>query len=323
MKVLLSRGGPWHATLSERLKRIAGIAPVQLAQRDELVALLPGAAALVLSGREYDACVAAAVRAHGRDLRLLQFLTAGYEGAVMHGVRTGVAVCNAGDVYSPTVAEHAVTLLLAMVRQMPRVLEQQSRRAWDRAVSGELGSLDGMTVAVLGAGGIGRETGKRLRAFGCRVLAVTRRPRPLPEADEVHGLAELHEVLGRADAIVVALPLMPETEHLIGTAALAACRPGARLVNVARGGLVDQVALLDALDRGRLGGAALDVTTPEPLPADSPLWAHPRVIVSPHLGGVGTAAAGERLADLACGNIARLRAGQALLHEVRVGNEAR
>jgi phosphoglycerate dehydrogenase-like enzyme len=300
MKVLL-----WpikgHRALRGMLEDFPGLTLAPVTGADDLAAQLPGAQAAILSGREYNADVAAAFRARGDSLRLLQFLTAGYEGAVLHGVPPRIAVCNAGDAYSAMVAEHVLTLLLAMIRQMPVLFGQQREKRWDRTIGGKLDSLDGKTVAVIGFGGIGREVAKRARAFGCRILVVTRRARPEPEADEVHGLDALHPVLGQADAIVVALPLMPETRELIGAAAFAACRPGALLV---------------ALDAGQVGGAALDVTTPEPLPADSPLWAHRRIIISPHLGGVGSAAGLRRLAELTCDNLTRLRDGRPLRHQV-------
>jgi phosphoglycerate dehydrogenase-like enzyme len=319
MKVLL-----WPITGRQALRNMLADQPdltlVPVTHAGDLAGHLPGAQAAILSGREYDADVAAAFRAQGGSLRLLQFLTAGYEGAVLHGVPPRVAVCNAGDAYSSVVAEHVLTLLLSMIRRMPVLFEQQRQRRWDRAVRESLDSLDGKTVAVLGFGGIGREVAKRARAFGCRILVVTRRARPEPEADEVHGLDALHPVLRRANAVVVALPLMPETQGLLGRAAFAACREGALLVNVARGGLVDQAALLEALEAGQLGGAALDVTTPEPLPAESPLWLHPRVIISPHLGGVGSEAGMQRLAELVCDNVLRLRDGRPLRHQV-IGRE--
>jgi len=315
MKVLL-----WPVTgrqsLRAMLGELRGVTLVPVKGAADLVEHLPSAQAAILSGREYNAEVAAAFRAQGESLRLLQFLTAGYEGAVLHGVPPRVAVCNAGDAYSAVVAEHVMALLLAMIRQMPVVFDQQRQRRWDRTVRDSVDSLDGKTVAILGFGGIGREVAKRARAFGCRILVVTRRARPDPEADEVHGLDALHEVLPRADAVVVALPLMPETRELMGKAAFAACRPGALLVNVARGELVDQSALLGALKAGHLGGAALDVTTPEPLPEESPLWSHPRVIISPHLGGVGSEAGMQRLAKLVCDNVGRLRDSNPLRHQV-------
>lgn len=315
MKVLLwpTKG---HRVLRGMLEDFPGLTLAPVTSAADLAAQLPGAQAAILSGREYDADVAAAFRAQGDSLRLLQFLTAGYEGAVLHGVPPRITVCNAGDAYSAMVAEHVLTLLLAMIRQMPVLFGQQREKRWDRTIGGKLDSLDGKTVAVIGFGGIGREVAKRARAFGCRILVVTRRARPEPEADEVHGLDALHPVLGQADAIVVALPLMPETRELIGAAAFAACRPGALLVNVARGELVDQAALLAALEAGQIGGAALDVTTPEPLPADSPLWVHPKIIISPHLGGVGSAAGLRRLAELTCDNLTRLRDGRPLRHQV-------
>jgi phosphoglycerate dehydrogenase-like enzyme len=148
-----------------------------------------------------------------------------------------------------------------------------------------------------------------------KLVGVTRTATPNPLVDEVRPLSALHDALRGADAIVVALALTEQTHHLIGREAFAVCKPSALLVNVARGGLVDPAALRDALTSGRIAGAGLDVTEPEPLPADDPLWDCPNLIISGHFAGGGSLRAQERLAAGAADNLARLVAGQPLLNE--------
>src|SRR5690606_16792436 len=134
--------------------------------------------------------------------------------------------------------------------------------------------------------------------------------------DESHGMADLETVLGRADAVMVTIALTAETHHMFGERVIAACKPGALLVNVARGGLVDQTALAAALGSGQLGGAGLDVVDPEPLPASDPLWQVPNLIISPHFAGAGSPASQARLAAGAAANLQRLIAGEPLQHVV-------
>jgi phosphoglycerate dehydrogenase-like enzyme len=172
------------------------------------------------------------------------------------------------------------------------------------------------TIVVVGLGPIGREIARILRAFGARVIGVTRRGLPDPSADEVVAAGALRDVLPRADAIVIAAPLDESTRNLIDARALAACRKTAVLVNVARGGIVEPRALETALRSFAIAGAGLDVTDPEPLPPNDPLWDAPNLIVSPHCAGASGAASGERLADLVCANLARFMRGEKLQHVV-------
>jgi phosphoglycerate dehydrogenase-like enzyme len=171
-------------------------------------------------------------------------------------------------------------------------------------------------LAIVGFGSIGQEIARRARGFGASVVAVTRTPRPNELADEILPLSTLHEVLGRADAIAVAIALAPETHHLLGPAAFAACKKGALFVNVARGGIVDQAALAAALNAGTIAGAGLDVAEPEPLPADDPLWSCPNLLISGHFSGSGSLLSQRRLADGAGDNLERFIAGRPLAHQL-------
>ncbi|MDQ6943110.1 MAG: D-2-hydroxyacid dehydrogenase, partial [Candidatus Eremiobacteraeota bacterium] len=260
----------------------------------------------------YDAELVAQLARHQPRLRWVQLPTMGYDPVELHGVPAGVTVTTAGDAYAPTVAEHALTLLLALVRQLPEAVRNAEQHRWDQSGAINIGTLHGATVAVVGFGNIGREVAVRLRGFGARVVAVTRSGRPDPLADEVVTADRLHDALGRSDAVILAVPLNAQTRHLINARALAAMRPHALLINIARGGVVDQAALATALADHMLGGAGLDVTDPEPLPPDDPLWALPNALITPHVAGYGGDVAPRRILALVERNLRAFIEGRPL-----------
>lgn len=270
----------------------------------------------------YDGALVALLERHAARLRWVQLATMGYDAVETHGAPRGVTITNAGDAYAPTVAEHALALLLALLRRVPDVVRAGAERRWDAAVAPRIGTLNDAAVAVLGFGSIGRALATRLRACGARVVAVTRSGDPQPLADAVFPSARLREALAGCDALVVAAPLTAQTRGMIDAAALAALPPHALLVNIARGGLVDHAALRAALEAGKLGGAALDVTEPEPLPPDDPLWNRPDVIVSPHVAGYGGSVPTRRLLALLERNLLAYRDGRPLEAVVPVAPRA-
>ena len=209
------------------------------------------------------------------------------------------------DVYAPDVAEHALALVLAAARRLPQTARE---RRWS-GIGGE--RLAGRTVGLVGAGAIGREMIERLRPFGVRILALTRSGRSVDGADESLPAARLEELLERSDYAVLAAPLTRETRGLVGRAELRRLGRDAWLVNVARGPLVDTDALVAALAAGEIAGACLDVTDPEPLPDDHPLWSFDNVLVTPHVANPpGTW--DEPLARLVEENVRRFGAGEEL-----------
>ena len=313
--VYWARLGLARAAITERLRAVPGCELVVAETIDELLAVLPGAAALVL----YDAPraearrVVDAIAAPGSTLRWLHFVSAGREGFDAVDLPAGPLISYAEGAVAPTVAEHAMALLLALARRVPEMVTQAAAQRWDRGLATRAISLEGATLAIVGTGAIGIEWARRARAFGMHCVGVSRRALPHADLDESLPLTELPAVLARADAVGVAIALTTQTRQLIGAAELAACKRGALLVNVGRGGLVDQAALCAALHAGQIGGAGLDVTDPEPLPADAPLWTCPNVLISPHFGGSGSAASIRRLAGGVEDNLRRLMAGAPLL----------
>lgn len=283
---------------------------------EQLTAAAPEMEVLIIGGHYFDGKVADILRRSASRLRFVQSYTAGYEGLQSHGVPPGVIVANAGDSWAPAVAEHGMALLLALVKCLPQAISNQSRHAWDRSHSARMDTLQGRTLAAIGFGSIGRDFARRARVFGMRIVGLTRSAKPDPLADEVRPIGDLHEVLAMADVVLVAVPHSPLTDKMIGAAEFAACKTGALFLNLARGGLVDAAALCAALRSGKLSGAATDVTEPEPLPADDPLWECPNLIITPHVAGAAGAAGRDRLAQFIAANVERFVAGNAPAHLV-------
>ncbi len=220
-------------------------------------------------------------------------------------------VTTASGIHAGPLAEFVLMAALMFTKRAFSLIEAKERREFARFCSGE---LRGRTLAIIGPGKIGREIARLARAFGMTVSALGR-GRHTPEelgVDRVYTRAQLCALLAEADVVVLSAPHTPETENLLGAAALAAMKPTAILINVARGELVDEDALVAALAEGRLAGAALDVFRREPLPADSPLWALPNVIITPHMAP-GLDRMGEHLVDFWCENIRRFAEGEPLL----------
>ncbi|KDN82353.1 dihydrofolate reductase [Kitasatospora cheerisanensis KCTC 2395] len=215
------------------------------------------------------------------SLKVVQTLTAGMDDVLPY-VPEGVVACNARGLHDASTAELAVTLILASLRGVPRFVRLQDEGRWSQEFHD---SLADRRVLIVGYGSIGRALAARLEAFECEVVKVARRARP---EERVHGVGELAELLPAADVVVLLTPLTPESRQLVDAGFLARMKDGALLVNVARGPVVDTAALLAELSAGRLR-AALDVTDPEPLPADHPLWHAPGVLITPHVGGPSSA----------------------------------
>ncbi|OLT07762.1 hydroxyacid dehydrogenase [Pseudonocardia sp. CNS-004] len=210
-------------------------------------------------------------------IRWVQLPNAGVEPWFEAGLVTSERVfTSAAGSYAPAVAEHTLALLLAAAKQLPTLARA---RTWTRPSPA---TLRGATVGIVGAGGIGRALIAMLAPLGADVLAVTRSGREVPGARLSVGPDRLAEVLAAADHVVLAAPTTAATRSLIGAAELASMKPTAWLVNIGRGALVDTDALVAALAEERIGGAALDVTDPEPLPDGHPLWTEPRAMITPH-----------------------------------------
>ena len=255
--------------------------------------------------------------------------TSGVERALTPAARArDVLVTNARGVFSRPIAEHVLLMILAVSRHLPELLELQKERTWQPLEGRELREL---TIGIVGYGSLGRSVASLASAFGARVIALRRRPAGAgdgptgpddedgfpfePRIDRVVGPDRLHELLGESDFVVLAAPLTPETEGMIDESAVAAMKRDAWLINVARGRLVDDTALVRALRDNRIGGAALDTFRDEPLPPGSAYWELPNVILTPHTAW-SSARVLDRSIDLFCDNLVRFSRGEPLRNVV-------
>ncbi len=268
------------------------------------------------------------ILARAPNLRWVHSATAGVERVLTPSSRArGLVITNARGVFSRPVAEYVMMMILAVTRRLPQLLELQAERTWQPLEARELRDV---TVGIVGLGSIGRAVGALATAFGCRVIATRRRPEAGSAAapgdgdepylgslmlDRVLPPERLHELLAESDFVVLATPLTHDTHDLISDEAIAALKPGAWVINVARGELVDERALARALRDGRLGGAVLDTFREEPLSPMSPLYDLPNLILTPHTSW-SSARVVDRSVELFCTNLRRFADGQPLVNVV-------
>ncbi|WP_440771548.1 D-2-hydroxyacid dehydrogenase [Natronorubrum sp. DTA28] len=266
-------------------------------------------AEIVVTGRLPEEVLTAA-----DDLRWVQALSAGTD-AYDHDALEArdVALTTVSGIHAKPIAQQVLGYLLHFERRFDRAIAQQRTKTWERYSGGELGDH---TVGIVGVGAIGSQIADYCNTFDARVIGTKRDPTDAPAAvDDVYGPDGLETVLAESDYLVLACPLTEETRGLIDAEALATLTDDAVLVNIARGEVVDQGALVDALEADELGGAALDVFEEEPLPEASPLWNRDDVLVTPHMAG-STPHYWERCADVFIRNYDRFRDGEALENRV-------
>lgn len=251
---------------------------------------------------------------HGSPaLEWLQTNSAGVEPYIQPGVLAGdTLLTNATGAYGLAIAEHMLGMLLELFKKLELYRDAQKSGAWQS--QGAVKAVYGSTVLVLGMGDIGGEFAARCKALGAKVIGVRRSPRPCPEyADEVHLLEDLDSLLPQADVVAITLPGTDATRGLMSRERLAKMKEGAVLLNVGRGFIVDTEALCDALERGHLSGAGVDVTDPEPLPPTHRLWNIPTAVVTPHISGFyHLRETHERIVGIFLENLRRFQAGDPL-----------
>jgi phosphoglycerate dehydrogenase-like enzyme len=258
------------------------------------------------------------------SLRWVHSATAGVERVLTSSARErGLMITNARGVFSDPIAEYVMTMILAVVRRLPELLELQSERTWQPLPARELRDV---TIGIVGFGSIGRAVARLASAFGSRVIATRRHPDRDPvdddlltgSLDRILAHHQLPELLSESDFVVLALPLTRATGGLMDAERLAQMRSDAWLINVARGRLVDERALVRALREGRLGGAVLDTLLQEPLPSSSELWDAPGLIITPHTSW-SSGRVLDRSIELFCDNLGHYRAGEGLVNSVDPG----
>ena len=246
-----------------------------------------------------------------RRLRWLQAMGAGVEWALVPDLRRRVIVTRAPGVFGSWMSEYVIGWCSWVSQRMETYRAAQRERRWIGDVLPE--RLRGRTLTLVGIGDIGGEIARVARAVGMRVVGVSRSGRRVPHVDRVHRTVHLHRALSAADFVVVVVPLTPATRGLIDATALAAMRPDAWLLNIGRGAVVDDAALVEALRARRIAGAILDVFPSEPLPPEHPLWRLDNAVITPHIAGPSTA---EEIAPIFNDNLARWLSDQPLHHIV-------
>ncbi len=305
--------------------RKTGIEFFELRTLDELEARVGAADVLVVSGQlgsrigEADVLVVSGLWRNelldrAKKLRFIQSISAGTDQYAREALRArGIRLASAQGVNERAVAEHATALMLALTRQLPQARDNQASRRWRGMIADPAlreDELSGKTLLIIGLGRIGSRLAALASGFGMRVIATKRNPTVAAGAAELVAAQDgLLELLPQADFVALTCPLTPQTELLFGAAAFAAMKPSAFLINVARGRVVDQPALIGALGQGRIAGAALDCFWDEPLPADSPLWTFPNVLITPHSAGE-TRRYEDNVIDLLLENLGRLWRGE-------------
>ncbi|MGE0716470.1 MAG: D-2-hydroxyacid dehydrogenase [Alphaproteobacteria bacterium] len=279
---------------------------------DALKAAVPTADVLVVSGLWRNELVEL-----GPRLKFVQSIGAGTDQYSRDALKAkGIRLASAQGVNERSVSEHAMALILTFTRQLHLARSNQATRTWRPMITEPTRreqELGGKTLVILGLGRIGTRLATLARAFGMRVIGIRRDTAAAAgAADEIVPPARLNEALAQADFVALNCPLTPETQGLIGSAALAAMKPSAVLINVARGRVVDEPALIAALEAGRIAGAALDCAWDEPIPTSSPLWAMPNVVITPHTAGE-TQKYEANVVDILLENLDRLWRGETTL----------
>ncbi len=299
--------------LAERFRARGGtLAHFEVRDPEGLAARIGEADVLVVSGLWHNGLLDRAPR-----LRFIQSIGAGTDQFPRDElVRRGIRLASARGVNARAVAEHAMALILALARRLPEARDNQARHLW-RGMIGDFAlredELGGKTLLIVGLGQIGGRLAELAKAFDMRVVALRRDPAAgAGAADRVAGMDGLAAALPEADFVALCCPLKPQTERLIDAAALARMKPSSFLVNVARGRVIDEAALIAALAAGRIAGAGIDVTADEPLAADSPLWDMKQVLVTPHTAGE-TRRYEDNVLDILDDNLARLWRGETAL----------
>jgi D-2-hydroxyacid dehydrogenase (NADP+) len=292
--------------------RNTGLDWFEVRSLEDLRARIKDVDVLLCSGLWRNDLIPAAPR-----LAFIQSISAGTDQYSREALRAaGIRVASAQGVNERAVAEHAIALILALTRQIPQARDNQTAKTW-RGMIGDISKredeLGGKTLVIAGMGRIGSRLATLAKAFDMRVIAVRHDPsRGAGGADEVVGADSLVGMLPQADFVALTCPLTAETENLIDAKALAAMKPSAHLINVARGKVVNEPSLVEALEQKRIAGAALDCVWDEPLPPTSALWGMPNVLITPHTAGE-TRRYEDNVIDLLLENLERLWRGEAVL----------
>ena len=288
MRIVLLESGERYLGLEDALKAFPGTSLTRTRDQATLAAAMPEAEILIASNRLYTADNAAVIRANAQALKWIQFTTSGIDKAEAVGLPSGVVVTNSAGLRSFAVAEHAFALMLGLMRKL-RVTEQaRLEKIWRRdEIAPTTSNLSDKHLVLIGLGAIGQDIARRAKAFDMTVTGISRTTDAIPHVDRIRPRGDLQAVAADADVICIAAISDAETEKIVSRAVIAAMKPSAYIVNISRGPMIDEPALVEALQAGKIAGAGLDVAVTEPLPADHPFWTLPNVLLTPHIGGSG------------------------------------
>jgi phosphoglycerate dehydrogenase-like enzyme len=327
--------------------KIASTVALADSQRDLIRAAMPGAEIIDRACRTPEAALELIVEGcevlltfivpndledRAPQLKWIQLLSAGADHAIGALKSDRIAMTTASGIHATAISEYTLASMLAYAHRFHLMLRAQLKHEWMRtgAFRGNISELSGKTIGIIGYGSIGRETARLARALGMRVLALKHDPNTHrdpgwcppnlgdPEGvipEKFYGADQREEILRESDYISLTLPLTEHTRKLIGAREIAAMRPGAFIVNIGRGEVIDESALIDALRAGKIGGAGLDVFEKEPLPPESPLWDFENVILTPHMSGANSGYM-DKACELFADNLRRFNSGQPLLNIV-------
>ena len=288
MRIVLLESGDRFGGLEDALKAFPGTVLTRAGNKEAIAAAMPEAEILIASNRLYNADNAKAIRDNARALRWIQFSTSGIDGAAAHGLPSGVVVTNAAGLRAFAVAEHAYALMFGLLRRLSDVDAAKREKIWRRdEISAKTDNLSGKHMVLIGLGAIGQEIARKAKAFDMAVTGISRTTDAIPHVDRIRPRSELEAAAAEADIVMVAAISNAETDKIVSRAVIGAMKPTAYVINIARGQMIDEPALIEALQTGKLAGAGLDVAVTEPLPADHPFWTLPNVLITPHIAGSG------------------------------------
>ncbi len=302
MKILL------NATLQtdqvERIRRTAGEAEVVAAvEKDEVAKHLSEAEVLLTYGVRLDS----ELMEKTQRLRWVHAMTTGIDKFLTFKLpEKDVILTSSKGIHANQMTEHVFGFMISFMRHFPFYFAQQQNAGWKKR---EMGTLAGKTLGIMGLGSIGQELARRAKVFDMKVIGTKKNPEPLAFVDEVLAAVDFRLLIPRVDFLVLLVPYTEETHQLIGRGELSLMKKDAYLINVSRGDVVDQKALIEVLEEKIIAGAGLDVTIPEPLPPDSKLWALDNVLITPHVGGVEPDYT-DRVIDIFCKNLEQYRRGE-------------
>ena len=288
MHIVLLEQGERYIGLEDELKAFPETVLSRARDPATLAAAMAEAEILITSNRLYTADNGRIVRANAGKLKWIQFTTSGIDKAQAVGLPSGVVVTNSSGLRAFAVAEHAFALMLGLLRRLREAEDGRRAQEWRRdEISPSTDNLNGKHMVLIGLGAIGQDIARKAKAFDMTVTGISRTKDRIPNVDRIRPRDELQAAAADADIVMVAAISDAETAKILSRAVIGALKPTAYVINIARGEMTDEPALIEALQTGKIAGAGLDVAVTEPLPAGHPYWTLPNVLLTPHMAGAG------------------------------------